>query len=519
MYRFIIIDDEEIIRKGTVKKLKDLSDRIECAGEAGDGVEGLRIIKEQSPDFVILDMQMPNMDGMALLPALAKEYPDLPLLVISGFKDFDYIKQAISSNAIEYILKPFSKETIQSNVLKIIDILETRQKLDGQILNSQQQKENAYYEYDLKQLTDQMMGYHNDDITLNSARLSIFNSNYNYILMSIHFEEGTKRPDISKWLMDSGRNDLSVYIEPSGSTLGLLLLFYPGNRTIEEYRVLRPVRGPITDYLISEKTDAMIGVSRVHSALTELNDAFTEAGMALNMQPVSSDELQIFDYEEDLSPHRLFWDRQDEFLFRLEAGMKDEMLSLLNSLFSLYETNADARFMDLKYHCRKLSDECVKVVSMYLDYDGQVENSNSMQQIVNQIYSKQELYNYYSVFFGNLTMLLSNRSVYSTDDNIEKVQTYINRNYQKNINQELLSSYFYINRSYLSTLFKERTGEKFVDYLNRVRIEKSVELLTTTNMKMYQIAKNVGYDNVKYFFKIFKKVMGVTPEAYREEHT
>ncbi len=70
-----------------------------------------------------------------------------------------------------------------------------------------------------------------------------------------------------------------------------------------------------------------------------------------------------------------------------------------------------------------------------------------------------------------------------------------------------------------STLFKERTGEKFVDYLNRVRIEKSVELLTTTNMKMYQIAKNVGYDNVKYFFKIFKKVMGVTPEAYREAHS
>ena len=67
----------------------------------------------------------------------------------------------------------------------------------------------------------------------------------------------------------------------------------------------------------------------------------------------------------------------------------------------------------------------------------------------------------------------------------------------------------------MSTLFKERTGQKFVDYLNQVRIEKSKELLKNTDKKMYQIAKSVGYDNVKYFFRVFKKMEKVTPEEYR----
>ena len=75
---------------------------------------------------------------------------------------------------------------------------------------------------------------------------------------------------------------------------------------------------------------------------------------------------------------------------------------------------------------------------------------------------------------------------------------------------------FYLNRSYLSTLFKQKTGMKFIDYLNEVRIEKSKELLKDSNRKMYQISKAVGYDNPKYFFRIFKKKTGMTPEQYRE---
>ena len=120
-------------------------------------------------------------------------------------------------------------------------------------------------------------------------------------------------------------------------------------------------------------------------------------------------------------------------------------------------------------------------------------------------------------FFLNITSLLKKQSVYNTGELIDQIQLYIQRNYQKNITQEFIASLFYLNRSYLSQLFKKQTGQKFVDYLNDIRMNKAKELLIHSDRKMYQIAKNVGYDNKKYFFRIFKKKIGLSPEQYREQ--
>ncbi len=515
MYNYVIIDDENIIRKGTVKKLQGIADKVACIGEASDGSTGLSLIEELKPDFVILDMQMPNMDGMELLPVLSEQYPDLPLLVISGFKNFDYIKQAISANAVEYILKPFSKELITENVLKIIEILETRQDIKGRILDSEQKKEQTYFEYDIKLLTDQMLGFRSGDITLNSSRLSIYNTGYNYELLCIHYNNYVNRPDINEWLIEHDLSELTIYIEPEEPELGLLLMLFPSDFSVEKYRVTRPIIKPLIQLGMEKDIIMSMGLSEVHRRLTDLGTAFSEAAAALNTHLLSDKVSSVTNYTSDITPSVLDWDKQDEFLFRLEEGKKDEVLTLITGLFDMYGNNPSARLLDLKYHCRMLTDECNTILNYYMGGKDQIQSSTSMQQIVDNMYGLPELQDYYLTFFLNLTMLLKDRSVYSTGDNIDKIKAYIQRNYQKNITQELLSSFFYINRSYLSTLFKERTGEKFVDYLNTVRIEKSKELLVNSNLKMYQIAKKVGYDNVKYFFRIFKKKTGKTPEEYK----
>lgn len=117
----------------------------------------------------------------------------------------------------------------------------------------------------------------------------------------------------------------------------------------------------------------------------------------------------------------------------------------------------------------------------------------------------------------NVTIMLKPHSIYGNEDVIENVKTYIQKNYQKNLTQDFLASLFYMNRSYLSSLFRSRTGEKFVDYLCDVRIERAEELLENPDQKLAQIARSVGYDNEKYFFRIFKKRTGMTPDQYRKE--
>lgn len=112
--------------------------------------------------------------------------------------------------------------------------------------------------------------------------------------------------------------------------------------------------------------------------------------------------------------------------------------------------------------------------------------------------------------------MIKPQSIYANTNLIEQICIYIQQNYYKNLTQEYIASLFYLNRSYLSQLFRQKTGKKFIDFLNDVRIEKAKELLTTTDKKMYQISKSSGYDNTKYFFRIFKKKTGMSPQAWRD---
>ena len=112
-------------------------------------------------------------------------------------------------------------------------------------------------------------------------------------------------------------------------------------------------------------------------------------------------------------------------------------------------------------------------------------------------------------------MAFENAGFYSEKDVLENVKNYIDLHYEKDLTQEFVASLFRLNRSYLSSAFKARMGISFLDYVNLVRVSHAKELLRGTSKKMYQIAQAVGYENVKYFFRVFKKIEGITPEQYR----
>ncbi|HIV14099.1 MAG TPA: helix-turn-helix transcriptional regulator, partial [Candidatus Pullilachnospira stercoravium] len=137
--------------------------------------------------------------------------------------------------------------------------------------------------------------------------------------------------------------------------------------------------------------------------------------------------------------------------------------------------------------------------------------------VVNTLFTLKDVENYYLQFYLNIAHMLQPHSIYNTGELIDQIRTYMQKNYQKNITQDFLASLFFLNRSYLSQLFRRKTGQKFIDYLNEIRIEKAKEQLISTDRKMYQIARFVGYDNVKYFFRIFKKKTGISPEQFREQ--
>ena len=516
MYTYVIIDDEELIRKGTIKKLEILKDQVQCIGEAEEGGKGIRLIESLHPDFVVLDMQMPGIDGMELLPWLSDHYPEMPLIVISGYRNFDYIKQAISSNALEYLLKPFSREAIRDVTLKAIARIEDRSQIYDQIRNSEQEKEQAQYDYDIQLMNNLLLGYQLSDITLTSRKLSYITQNHRLYILACYFDRTISTEVIDNALCELGFEDLILYFpSPSNERLGLLVVFTPLQDAGRDDRSIDQVINTLFPQFTDLNLSPVIGVSDVHDSITELNKAYREAAAALNRQLLTKDAAECYYYKEETETLPIRWEKEDELLFRIEAGMDSETAALTEEFFDHCISIENCTLADVKYHCYLLSDQCRKILDEYMNTSESLKSSASMQNVVSHIFSLAELKDYYKQFFVNLAKMLKPTSVYAIDDVIEKIRIYINRNYQKNLAQDFLASLFYINRSYMSTLFKERTGQKFVDYLNQVRIEKSKELLKNTDKKMYQIAKSVGYDNVKYFFRVFKKMEKVTPEEYR----
>ena len=519
MYTYVIIDDEELIRKGTIKKLTPAADRIACAGEAENGAKGIELIRELHPDFVILDMQMPEMDGMALLPYLSEHYPAIPLIVISGYRDFDYIKQAISANAIEYLLKPFSREMVLNCVDEVIKRLENRTFLENQILTSEKEKEQACYDYDVQLLNNLILDYHVSSAKLTSQRLRRINDSHDLMLLTLHFSRSSPDALVEEWLSEQGFGDLALYLSSSTSPdLGFIILFTAPQSAIPNEKLAAQILDSFIPWMENQEMPVLAGISRTHHDLDKLGAAYRETTLALDQQPVTKSASCWFAYAGETEPRPIIWDKTEEFLFRIDAGMEKETRELTRELFSWYTDLPDCTLADVKYHCYQLSDQCRLILNRYLKNQTTPESSNSMQNVVNHIFTLRELEDYYLQFFANLAAMILPQSVYAVDDIIEKIQIYMRRNYQKDLTQEFVSSLFCINRSYLSTLFKSRTGEKFVDYLNNIRILRSQELLAHTDRKMYQIARAVGYDNVKYFFRVFKKNTGITPEQFRQRH-
>lgn len=518
MYNYIIVDDEPLIRMGTLNKLHSLSDRINCVGEADNGSRAIDLVKLTAPDIIILDMEMPIMNGTQLLTYLSENYPDIQLIVISGYKSFDYIKHAISNNVIDYILKPFTEEQIQQTVLQAITRIETSASISAQIRVSEEQKELAYYEHDIQFLQNLILDYAPADMEIHSQKLSFLRNSGIFRLAVLYTCTSNETLKMDDHLNRLGFSEIVLFLpHPMNSNLSFFILSMPSETGLKAQHFYKQFIHELTAYIDTFQQTSYWGISNIIPELEQLHHAYTQACTALGSMPVVQEHsaFYIYDSFNVNTTHELLWEKADEFLFRIETGSTESVHELLLELQEFYRSVPKLTLADVKYHYHQLTEDCLLILKQYLN---QPSPSGSMHSIINEIFSIRELNNYYTRFFENLSLMLKPKSIYAMQDTIEQIKIYTQRNYQKNITVEFLASLFYMNSSYLSHLFRRQTGQKYVQYLNNIRIEKAKELLQTTDRKLYQIARTVGYDNTKYFFRVFKKWTGVTPEQYRHNN-
>lgn len=480
MYSYLLVDDEPLIRKGTLKKIASLHLPLECAFEAENGQQAITYLLNHSVDFIITDMDMPEIDGPSFLDYLKKTYPELPIIVISGYQNFDYVQKAIQSKAVNYILKPFSKEMIKASLLDVIHLLkkktaektEMAEKFLFTLESDETLEETSIYQQlsqqtgSLQILISETKG-HSVSIQHLIANAAFHTTYPNY--EHLHF-----------FLLKTGTVQEALMQLKSEDTLSALSKpFLLDNR-----------------FLDKQMKAAYQEVLLMMNSRTSISEAFLS--MESKIDPFVPDDLMI-----------------NKYMYMIETGQtKKFKQGFIQELDMLY-FNKNYPLAAIKEFGLRLIEQSKQFLDMYYGTHTNHTYPAVYLDVMYRIFNYDKVKQHLLHFLGNIADSLSYERLYSSHDLVTNVRDYIENHFTEPLTLAYLADLFFVNSSYLSSVFKERTGMKYVDYLNHLRIEKAKELLIKTTANADYIAKKIGYDNGKYFFKVFKKFTDETPEQFR----
>ena len=518
METVLIADDEQNIREGLKYILDWKQIGFEIIGETANGDDTLSFILRQNPSLVLLDIRMPKMYGTEIIKIARENGFKGKFIILSGYSDFTYAQTAIRYGASFYLTKPIDEDELLASVSKVKKELEAEHsKLDNiQILKSKAKNvilheiiTGAYDSSVSKSLTENELEEMNlvadiyqvviyekfsknpDDASYSFADLLKITNKGNHTFE--HFKEDRNEVILLKgsFALSKFQNFLSHYEQnppQPGSPLDSLFLAYgqPVNDldkiylSYEEASTLLQRRFFCIQGQHTLGFDELPGIQKQNLEITnekadEYYNTLTEYLMAFNRKKVAE---TLFDLEEfvynvrnDIVSVRLF-------LTDLYLRIKEKINHTYGSLEITFPTNGEA-----------------------IDH---IENCHYLYEII--------------LFISEQTEKVFNASGNSSKSTniLDDIFYYIDHNFQNNIKLENIAPLFGYNSAYLGKIFTKTAGESFNSYIDHKRIDHSKELLKENRLKVYEISEKVGYKNVDYFHKKFKKYVGVSPAEYRK---
>lgn len=508
MYTYIVTDDEVPIRKGLIAKLRQAADLpVTCVGEATGGRRALELMEELHPDILITDMRMSDMDGVELLEQMHRNYPDVPVIVISGYKLFDYVKQAIEKRAIGYVLKPFSAQEIAQQMEKAINQLESH----SQIQRLRQEAAELDKKRRRDVLAGAMMRRWNPQ-TENALAEAGYSLRGNYLLVSVLAQPPGILERLEHLCAAKGFEDTATLVEnPLDSHQCMVLLHGPAGGQALGAMAKRLTRC-IEEYL--DATKLVFAVSSPFDTLQQLNtfqlkneNAFNFIFPALRVQTIEADAV----CEASLSPYT---EEAVDVFFREMRTRSQKLDEVLRQFFNGLAPQTTT-WGEIAAACSLLLEK----VNGYALHN-QVERQNLMDGFFARHACDRTLDGVRDAMSGYIQGVLSAvRLKKNGQQNLfNQINDYLQKNYRYKVTLQTLASKFYVSSAQCSSLIRETLNVTFNDYLGQIRIEKAKQLLATTHLSAKEISAEVGYPNPKYFFKVFRTVTGLTPLEYRERY-
>lgn len=532
MLSLVICDDE----RGIIELIKNLIDpdrvKVEIVGGAENGVEAYNLILEKHPDVVITDIRMPGMTGIELIEKASKHNPEVTFVVISGYRDFDYAQSALKYGAVDYLLKPIKQNDLNNLLVTLHDQKESaiareekEQSLQEQLaINTDLLRKNMLWDL----LSGDPERVHNGAITIESE--TFFNFKPGKFCVALVKIDSESEANILQYPTDSIEVIMGKFIRRlkadcfeaeyvCENTMGYLVFNYEPGRHLS----LEQKQQYLNDLLKSDSYkyvffDITIAIGEEVNEIGRIADS---AGTALNAlhHRIDLGRGGILNYsalakEYTEAEVNLNDPARKKLRKCLENLNREESQSLIRELIADYLKSNGGKAFGLYRFCKDL---LVKTDALVFELLGEhFEKLDRYLEAIENCVTVSGLERVCRDYAGAVLDTCINKKENQEYRPIRIIKQYIQEHYMEPISLEDVAELVHFNPVYVSAIFKKETGMSFTSYLTEVRLGEAKKLLKTTSFNVAEIARSVGYNDVKHFSKLFIKTVGIKPVEFRK---
>ncbi len=531
--KVFLAEDESVVREGLRDNIPWQQFGYQFVGEAGDGEMALPLIRKTRPDVLITDIKMPFMDGLALSHIVGQEFPEMKIIIISGYDDFEYARQAIQEGVEQYLLKPITRRTLQKALTEVKEKIESEQEQKN-YLNKYQDDMHEYEQFFLRTFFEKVFaGQIPVQEIYEEAQKHSLDINapfYNLVLIDVKEKENRKK---------AGEVCQKCYEELMRFLLRFSNYYLVFRWNIDIYGVM--IKGEEEN--IAERTDkCMEGIAQICAQYEEEIDWHAAAGSPIERFSQLSACYQklnhIFNYRFfEPSKHILSEKQADELSAENRKGafevvdMNKTNPELIRSFLAKGQKEEAGEFvgnflrgMEQALHSRIFWDyTLLNVRFAVLSYVAELGvtqdeflQSISVKDVQKMEISLENMRNYIEDMLTQAICCRDRENESQGRKTLNKSLEYIEENYMReSLSLNEIAAAQEVSPNYFSAMFSQEMQMTFVEYVTRKRMEKARELLRDTDMRANEIALAVGYKNPHYFSFVFKKTQGCTPREYR----
>ena len=536
MMKQILLTEDEPMLLTSMMEIDWASIGVDAVFTATSGTEAIQVLEKNAIDIVITDIRMPGMSGLEVCEYVRKHCPRTKCIILSGYSDFKYAQQAIQSKVVNYLTKPVKDAELIAAVSQTLQVIAEEWEAVSSMKNARKTLKKNLPLLRSNLLNELISGTYYEDHTI-KEKLSAYDLPYSfgdsfYILMI----------RMDKWYMDSNDNELSIYEYSVANIV---------NELMQEDFELWSCKDSL-GYIIW-----LIKPKRQDNGIDILLGKLVKQVQTCVKNYLKGDISVLLGYQEKLYKKELFsvyrlllnqfrkLPRSDHgFFIRLEEGKIQRQIESLQQLYqppTLMQLLEAGRFEHARKKIRdvykemqtkKLDDEenILEVTSNFYNafsYMAHLQGVSLSELCDEEEGARMD----YTIFKSGISLSVFEWSLSMTDrleklivqeaneaqmNLVHKVHSYIEENISIDISLQAIGDHVHLHPAYLSGIYKQLTGENISEYIYRHRMEKSRYYLLKTDIKVYELAQMLGFQNAPYFSKLFKTHYGRTPQEYRD---